>query len=131
VAKDILGRLRNRIDVFSKTKRKTEFGELTYDYKKISSVWAEIIPKTGRENTLDGNSIQVSVTHKITVRNGAIKELRNDMYFEFRGQRYEVLYFMPHYKRNDLIEFYCKLQQFRYRKKKYFVQNFSDRRFSF
>lgn len=105
----ILERLRHKIDVFSKAETKTEFGELTYDYKKFSSVWAEITPKTGRENTLDGNSIQVSVTHKIIVRNGSIKEPRNDMYFIFKGQRYEVLYFMPYYKRNDLIEFYCKL----------------------
>ena len=31
------------------------------------------------------------------------------MYFMFKGQRYEVLYFMPHYKRNDLTEYHCKL----------------------
>lgn len=109
MSNNTLQRLRHRIDVYYKTANKTEFGELTYSYEKTASVWAEITPKTGRENTLDGNSIQVSVTHKIIVRNGSIKEPRNDMYFEFRGQRYEVLYFMPHYKKNDLIEFYCKL----------------------
>lgn len=109
MADDVLGRLRHKIDVFSKSESKTEFGETTYKYEKLSSVWAEITPKTGRESTLDGNSIQTSVTHKITVRNKAVKEPRNDMYFEFKGQRYEVLYFMPHYKKNDLIEFYCKL----------------------
>lgn len=31
------------------------------------------------------------------------------MYFEYKGQRNEVMYFMPQYRRNDLIEFYCKL----------------------
>lgn len=106
---DILERLRHKIDVFSKVESKTEFGEVNYDYEKVSSVWAEIVPTTGKENTVKGDSIQVSVTHKITVRNGAIKEPRNDMYFIFKGQKYEVLYFMPHYRRNDLIEFYCKL----------------------
>lgn len=109
MAKNTLERLRHKIAVYAKTESKTEFGELTYAYEKIKSVWAEITPKTGRENTLDGNSIQVSVTHKITVRNGSIKEPRNDMYFVLKGQRYEVLYFMPHYRHNDLIEFYCKL----------------------
>ncbi len=84
---DNLERLRHRIDVFFKSESKTEFGEATYKYKKLSSVWAEIIPISGRENTIDGNSVQTSVTHKITVRNKAIKEPRNDMYFEFRGQR--------------------------------------------
>lgn len=103
------GLLKCRIDVYGKTKNKNEFNEITYDYGKIGSVWAEIKPTTGRENTLDGNSIQASITHKITVRNGAIKEPRNDMYFEYKGQRYEVMYFMPYYRKNDLVEFYCKL----------------------
>ncbi len=109
MASDILERLRHRIDVFSGTESKTEFGELTYKYEKVQTVWAEIVPKTGRENTLDGNSIQASITHKITVRNGAIKKPRNDMYFEYKGQHYEVMYFMPNYKKNNVIEFYCKL----------------------
>ena len=109
MANDILERLRHRIGVFSKVEGKTEFGEVTYDYEKVSSVWAEIVSTAGKENTVKGDSIQVSVTHKITVRKGAIKEPRNDMYFIFKGQKYEVLYFMPHYRRNDLIEFYCKL----------------------
>ena len=109
MAQALLERLRHRIDVYAKMESQTEFGEIKYDYKKVSSVWADIVPKSGRENSIQGDSIQVSVTHKITIRNGGIKEPRNDMYFEFRGQRYEVLYFMPHYKKNDLIEFYCKL----------------------
>ncbi len=95
--------------MFSRIESKTEFGELTYKYEKVQTVWAEITPTSGRENTLDGNSIQASITHKVTVRTGAIKKPRNDMYFEYKGQRYEVMYFMPYYRKNDLIEFYCKL----------------------
>ncbi len=109
MAESLLKRLNHRIDVYGHVEDETEFCELTYGYKRISSVWAEIVPKTGRENNIQGESIQVSVTHKITIRSRAIKKPRNDMYFEFRGQRYEVLYFMPHYKNNELIEFYCKL----------------------
>lgn len=109
MANDILERLRHRIDVFTKSESKTEFGEITYLYDRTQTVWAEITPITGRENTIPGDSIQESITHKITVRNGAIKKPRNDMYFEYKGQRYEVMYFMQHYRRNDLIEFYCKL----------------------
>lgn len=106
---DILERLRHRVDVFSRTESKTEFGEITYLYERTQTVWVEITPTSGRENTIPGDAIQENITHKITVRNGAIKKPRNDMYFVFKGQRYEVMYFMPHYRRNDLIEFYCKL----------------------
>ena len=106
---DILERLKHRIDVYSKTQAKTEFGEITYTHQKTQTVWAEIIPTNGKVENMEGQSVRANVTHKITVRNGAIKEPRNDMYFVFKGQKYEVLYFMPHYRRNDLIEFYTKL----------------------
>lgn len=109
MANDILERLRHRIDVYSKAESKTEFGEITYLYERTQTVWAEIKPTSGRENILDGKSLQETITHKITVRKGAIKQPRNDMHFVFQGQRYEVMYFMPHYRRDDLIEFYCKL----------------------
>lgn len=103
------GLLKWRIDVYGKTKGKNEFNEITYDYDKICSVWAEIKPISGRETSIDGNSIGANITHKFIVRMGAIKQPRNDMYFEYKGQRYEVMYFMPNYRRNDLVEFYCKL----------------------
>lgn len=109
MANDILERLRHRIDVFSRSESKTEFGELTYKYEKASTVWAEITPTTGKEIDIEGNSTGANITHKFVVRMGAIKQPRNDMYFEYKGQRYEVMYFMPNYRRNDLIEFYCKL----------------------
>lgn len=104
-----LERLRHRIAVYSKVEGKTEFGETTYCYDKLKTVWAEIIPGTGKTESLGGESIRADITHRVTTRKNAIKNPRNDMYFVFQGQRYEVLYFMPHYKQNDLIEFYCKL----------------------
>lgn len=110
MAKDILERLRHRVDVYTKTAHQTEFGELTYSYERTQTVWAEITPTSGRENILEGKTTQVNITHKITLRNGAIKKPRNDMFFEYKGQRYEVMYFMPHYRRNDLVEFYCRLK---------------------
>ena len=107
--KNTLERLRHRVAVFAKTEGKTEFNELSYGFEEIRRVWAEILPLRGKEIKMDGGSLQEEITHKITTRMGAIKEPRNDMFFEFKGQRFEVLYFMPNYKRNDLVEFYCKL----------------------
>lgn len=103
------GLLNCRIDVYEKVEGENEFGEITYDYDKACRVWAEIKPTTGRETSIEGKSTGVSITHKITVRMGAIKRPRNDMFFKYKGQCYEVMYFMPHYRKKDLIEFYCKL----------------------
>ena len=103
------GLLNCRIDVYGKSEGKNEFNEITYDYNKICSVWAEIKPLTGRETRIEGNSTGADITHKFIVRMGAIKKPRNDMCFSYRGQCYEVMYFIPHYKKRNLIEFYCKL----------------------
>ena len=90
--KNTLERLRHRVAVFAKTEGKTEFNELSYGFEEIKRVWAEILPLRGKEIKMDGGSLQEEITHKITTRMGAIKEPRNDMYFEFKGQRFEVLY---------------------------------------
>ncbi len=107
--KKTLERLRHRVCLYAKTEKETEFGELTYDYENCLTLWAEILPVRGKEETIDGQSVRADVTHKITVRMGAIKEPRSDMYFMYKGQKYEVLYFMPQYRYNDLIVFYCKI----------------------
>ena len=73
------GELRNRIDCYAKKKTKNEFGEVTFEYTKMCSVWAKIVPQSGKNEDLDGNSINANITHKITVRKSAIQNTRNDM----------------------------------------------------
>lgn len=106
---DTLERLRHRLDVYARIETRTEFGETTYKYMRIRTVWGEILPVYGREETIPGKSVRSDVTHKITLRKNAIREPRNDMFFIFRGQKYKILYSMPHYRRNDLTEFYTRL----------------------
>ena len=103
------GKLRNRIDYYAKVKSENDFGEVTYNYSKSGSVWAQITPVSGKTEDIEGNSVQADITHKFIIRKQAIKQPRNDMFFMYRGQRYEVMYFMPNYLKNDTVEFYCKL----------------------
>ena len=107
----MIDRLRNRVDVYAKTETETEFYETTYEYKKIKSVWAEILPtKAGSiEEDISGEAIRSKTTHKITIRKDALRNITPDMFFMFKGQRYEIMYFMPHYQKNDITEIYCKL----------------------
>ena len=42
------GKLRNRIDYYAKVKSENDFGEVTYNYSKIGSVWAQITPVSGK-----------------------------------------------------------------------------------
>lgn len=103
--------LKNRIDVYSKIDNINDLGEKSYSYGLLQSVWAEILPTNteSKEEVVKGEALRAKTTHKITVRTKAIKKPQNDMYFIFKGQKYEVMYFLPNYKGNDFIEFYCKL----------------------
>lgn len=109
-SKGIPQRLRNRVELYAKKEGVTEFGELTYSYEYVAGLWAEILPISGKEIREQGQAVSALVTHKITLRQGAIKQPQNDMYFKYNNQKYSIMYFMPHYKGNDLVEFYCKLE---------------------
>ena len=47
------GKLRNRIDYYAKVKSENDFGEVTYNYSKIGSVWAQITPVSGKTEDWD------------------------------------------------------------------------------
>ena len=102
-------RLKNRIDVYGKIKSINELNEVDFEYGKIKTIWAEIIQQSGSEKTGKGNTIYAEVSHKFTIRSNSLSEITNDMYFIFKGQKYDIKYFNPNYKYNDSIDIYCKL----------------------
>lgn len=102
-------RLNNRIEVWGKVKFSNDFLEEDYKYDKLKSVWSEIIPTGGSLATGQGDTIYEKVTHKITVRDRSIPNLMNDMYFMYKGLRYDINFFQPNYKYKDAIEIMCTL----------------------
>lgn len=103
------GRLNSRIDVYKATIGTNELGEKDCVYTKLKSVWAEIYPINGSTQNGEGNTIYVESSHKITIRNNAVSDLTNDMYFMFKGQKYEIVYFNPNYKNRDSVEIMSRL----------------------
>lgn len=104
--------LRNRIEVYAKKEVVTEYGVTQYRYEYLKTVWGSIRPVTNyakKEEKLQGEVIRTNTTHRITFRMNALKEPTNDMYFIFKGQKYEIQYFNPSYKNNDIVEYFCKL----------------------
>lgn len=102
-------RLNSRIDVYSKVEIKNELNEKDYKYQKSSSIWAEITPMSGTEVSGQANTKFADISHKIVIRDKAIPNLSNDMYFMFKEQRYNIKYFIPNYKFRDSIEIFCSL----------------------
>lgn len=102
-------RLKNRIEVYGKVKFKNELDETDYRWDKIKSVWSEILPTGGNLVNGQADTIYSKVSHKITIRNKSIPNLTNDMYFMYKGMRYDINFFQPHYKFKDCIECMCSL----------------------
>lgn len=103
------GQLRNRIDVYGNIQIKNELGELEYSYVKIKSIWSEIKPSGGSLKSTEAGTVYADISHKIIIRANSITNLTNDMYFIYKGQRYNVKYFNPNYKCRDAIEIMCSL----------------------
>ena len=104
--RNLAGRLKNLTELYTREKTVNDYGEDSYIYKLYCRVWAEIIPQRGSEEKV-AIDVRQSVTHKFIIRNHI--KITNDMYFMFKGQKYNVLYYMPHYADRDIIEVYCKL----------------------
>ncbi len=102
-------RLSNRIDVYDKTETQNELLETVYTWGIIKTVWAEILPYKGAMKNEDGSNI-ADVSYKITVRSGAIPNLNNQMYFIYKGMRFNIDYFHPHFKERNLIEIICTVE---------------------
>ena len=103
-------RLCNKVEVWSNVEYENELGEKDYSQQKIKSIWAEIKPVNGAIKTITGDIIQVDMKYKITIRSNSIRELKNNMYFIYQGQRYNIDYSIPNFKYKDSIEIYCTLE---------------------
>lgn len=104
---NLSSRLNCRIDVYGKIQIENELEELDYSYGKIKSIWAEILPGSNNSGGIrqgEGNTKFTDISHRITIRANSITNLTNDMYFIFKGQRYDIKYFNPNYKYRDSIE---------------------------
>lgn len=103
------GELKHRVDVYGRVEIENELGEKDYAYDKIKSVWAKITPGSGSVQNGEGNTSYADITHRLVVRKNAIEALSNDMYFVYKGQRYNIKYFYPSYKYGDYVEIMASL----------------------
>ena len=100
--------LKHRLTVFNKKPFKNDIGETDYEYAPDGTIWGALTVVSGRTETLLGETERAAVTHKLTIRPRSCR-LTTATYFEYQGQRYDVQYWQPHYKRRDRLEVFLKL----------------------
>lgn len=111
---NLAGKLKHRVDVYRKVEKLNEVGAVTFSYEKYKTIWCSIAPKLGervraikKEKT--GNTIYSSLTYVFTMRIGSLT-IENDMYFVFKGQRYDIDYAVPYFKNMQTQEVYVQLR---------------------
>lgn len=101
--------LRSKITIYRRKKTENELKETTYDYQPERTVWAQIVPTSGRTADMEGEVERAEITHRVRLRASACPVIERGMYFIFQGQRYDILYGYPIYNRGGWLELYCRL----------------------
>lgn len=102
------GKLRHRIDIYGKVEYTNELNEKDHSYEKLKTIWAEIIPQTGKLQKQQADTILSNTTHKIRVRYIAGKDITQDMYIMFRGKRFDIKYILNPYFKNEILEIFVE-----------------------
>ncbi|NGM81291.1 head-tail adaptor protein [Paenibacillus sp. 7124] len=101
------GKLRNKLEVW---KNELVIGELKAKQKKpvkVKEIWAQIIPQTGSIGRREGiETILTNCTNKLIVRYNSGKDITSDMWFKYRGNRFDILYILNPYFANESLEIF-------------------------
>lgn len=103
--------LDDRLTVYHMVEVDDEYGETDRKPQELRRIWAGITPTSGRVGTLPGGMQYAEVSHRVRVRTQALPDISTDMYFLVRGQRMNVKYWYPVYKRRGMLDIFCSLEQ--------------------
>lgn len=106
--------LRHRVEVYMPKLQENELNESEQIYEKVKSVYASVLPKSGKRNDADsyGGDVQsAEVTHEFTIRRCAIPMLSIETKLKLDGCFFDVLFFFPQYKHLDRIIVSCRQTQ--------------------
>ena len=108
--KSMSTRLRNRVEVWGRKTALNALGETDGEEQKLAALWCDIIPKSGRVEQIGTvpAAIYESITHEVTFRRSAAKQLSEKYHLRIGDERLEIQYIMQHYNEPDKIVAYCR-----------------------
>jgi hypothetical protein len=111
----IPNKLRIEVEVWEKIKGKNELNQTSYSDNKIITVPAEIIPQSGNMQRQAVETMLTHCSHKIICRYSQTimdayqqQQKKSDMHIMFRGQRFNVLFILNPYFRNETLEIFTE-----------------------
>ena len=103
--------LKHKIELFGNVETQNSIGEIERNFDKIKDVWAQVIPKHSSNTQNYGDSLAEQAELRVTIltRKKSIVNPTIDMYFMYKGKKYEIIDFIEDMKTNSFWEFNCKL----------------------
>lgn len=102
-------KFRYKVELWGKVEIQNELLETDYQDSKLGTVWAEVIPQTGSMGKRQGvETLLTNVTHKIITRQDSGKAIKQDNWFMFRGQRFDIRFILNPYFLDETLEFFCE-----------------------
>ncbi|MBZ9633187.1 phage head closure protein [Clostridium sp. FP1] len=100
--------LNKRIDIWGKLKFKNELNEIDYKEAKIKTIWASIVPQTGSLQKTQAETVLANTTHKIIVRYGSGKDIKESDFIIFRGKRFDIKFILNPYFEDEKLEIFTE-----------------------
>lgn len=101
-----------RIEIWGKVEKENEVNETTYEPEKIKTIWAEIIPQTGKLQNGVSNKKFANVDVKIKCRYSAGKNIKKENWIMFKDERFDIEYILnPGYQNIELEIFATSLRE--------------------
>ena len=103
--------LRTRCSLWemAKATEKDELGQYPVQPRKVADLWCAVVPQTG--SLLNGRPAETQLsrtTHKVVIRYR--QGVREDMWLEVKGTRYDILYILDPYLRATTLELFCEVR---------------------
>lgn len=101
-----------RIEIWGKVKQANELNETSYAPQKIKTIWAKIIPQTGKLQTGVSNKKFADVDVKFKCRYSAGKDIKKENWIMFKKERFDIEYILnPGYQNKELEIFATSLRE--------------------
>lgn len=104
----MINELNKKIEIYKNSETENQLGQTVLSEEFLKCAWASIKIKSLKEENLVDRATISNTTIIFTLRKKSIKNITRDMFFIFENERYNILYFMPHFKYNNRVEIYCE-----------------------
>ncbi|MGK0467146.1 phage head completion protein [Clostridium sp.] len=107
---NITSKLNCKVELWGLVPFENELGEWDTEKRIIKPiVYCNISPSSASQSNNSGVTEIITHNYKITCRVKSILIPKVDMFFKFKGLKYEFKYWNPDFKNNEFLEIFCEL----------------------